>query len=711
MDSHHAQSVTPPVPDDEGAGPSSEPEAAASPAADTVRTAARAVVLVVPLIPALAMPWFAPRGVAVAWMCLVGVLTMAAAIAPAGRGTSSGSVIGVIPLATVALVGVTSVVGMAAAAVGWRIWASPLGAQVTWTVLMVAVGAVAVIRGGRVRVIGRDIAAGVAAIALWGLGVAVAATIPFELWARNTSGGTDFGRHILLMRSVADDGFLSYGSLGYPRALHSLVALAWQSGGDTAYAGAWRALESVLWLVLVMLFTAALLAATRLAQRLRLWWALGHIVIPLLVVAILLQGMWLGAMFTNGFVTSCMAGLTISVLMASGLQERSLGSFGAVLVACLAIVVMVQSWILLVAVVAAPGLVAVVAHLRARPRRWSRYAWTAGAVLVTALICLPVLATTLREQASDRDLVEALTTYGVSGLSQPGWWWLVALVLALGCAGGCWRRRQLRGSVLWWLAMVAAAAVSVCALQLIADGSWTIASYYPLKAMWTCSVLVVPFAVVGGAWFVETLTRRAAGLANRAARLASVAAVLGCTFLIFVAVLGWEVGYPSIVRLAMFHGISTVPVQIPFISSMEAAGMKGDDEHVIVWGSSPHAVLGAMDWTAGYPDWYSGEATQWLGYKGVPDRMAAALLNRDVGTACEFLRTYPEAKRLTGPNEVAGASWLIDGGCPEEVVRPDEWLSFAVPETWFQETRAYNTPYDAYPTFAEWQAWRNRASG
>ena len=191
-------------------------------------------------------------------------------------------------------------------------------------------------------------------------------------------------------------------------------------------------------------------------------------------------------------------------------------------------------------------------------------------------------------------------------------------------------------------------------------------------------------------------------------RTAANAGIAAVVVTLLAGISGWMAGYPSLVWAGARFGLSFVPLQLPAISSLEEQGVKPayDGQPVIAWGIAPYSGLLGIDLTAGYPDWLTREATSWLGFDGLPgDAIPAVLLNRDAPALCEYLWQNPDALRVTGPNPKAGIPWLVDSGCPTEVIKPDLWVEVEIQDEWFQDISVFQQPYE-FPTWQQLQDYR-----
>jgi hypothetical protein len=107
----------------------------------------------------------------------------------------------------------------------------------------------------------------------------------------------------------------------------------------------------------------------------------------------------------------------------------------------------------------------------------------------------------------------------------------------------------------------------------------------------------------------------------------------------------------------------------------------------------------------GSVDYLAMEAMDNLGFRHAErSPVKPGLAMHEAADVCQFLRQQPEAIRVTGPNPRSGAAWLLEAGCPASVVRASDWVVARLDGAWLSGTRWELSPSDAYPAFAEAQA-------
>ena len=214
-----------------------------------------------------ALPVLGFSGLATYLTLLALTALIAVAIAPRTDGTEVRrlSVVSMLPAGIVVAIFLATAVSIATTAIGieWSRWY----AMLLYFLLIALPWAVSWKRAGEVHVWRGD---GIAAI----LGVTVSFLAyvwtllkPMYLVAATVGGGgTDFNRHVVLMKLIASEGGLDYLARDYPRGSHSLVAIVWTAAGDTSYVDAWLAVESFLWLVVVLILLALIVSAVRILR-------------------------------------------------------------------------------------------------------------------------------------------------------------------------------------------------------------------------------------------------------------------------------------------------------------------------------------------------------------------------------------------------------------------------------------------------------------
>lgn len=697
-----------------------EQEGQAPPGTSTAPTGLRRwhVGLVLWII-SVALPVFQASGVGVFWSLLSMSALVAVAIAPStDSGTSTAAAglrltwIAWLPAAFVGLVFSAMSIATVTAWVAPHVLGTRWGALAVWVLLASTTLATAVRRGGRVAVARSDVAAGAIGALFAAAGVVVATAQPLSRWSRIPSGGTDFNRHIIMLRGIVEDGGLTYAQNTYPRGLHALVALDWSASGGAGFSDAFRGLSATLWLMIVLMAVAASVVVFRGCLLL----GIGGRVLTVAAGAILLlafaQSMWITAMLRMGFVTSVLAGLVLISIASASLDKGGtwFGSPWSIGFIAVCGAVLAQGWTLIVPAMAMLGLLSCFISIRGARRgvlNWRSLLGPALLVTFCVAISIPAVRSLAVERSGAAGLQESLATPGGSGLEPPQFWWWIALVLAALAAVLLWRAGAGRFALMSFFT-VAIGAVTVALVARAGVGALGGLNYYALKSMWTYSIVVLPLGIVGGMWVVSRARDMINSMAHGLARSAATAGALGLVVLIAAGVAGRISGTPSKTLEIVNGRLGTFAIAIPVVSFLDEQGMDNADgltmPDVVVWGIIPNSTL--SDMAAGAPgmyDWIARESTSWLAltnFSGSP--MTRATMLRNVTGACDYLRERPDAVRITGPNPAAGAPWLLDGGCPTDVVKPEQWLSIPIADEWLEGSYLTQRPF-VYPTYAEFQ--------
>jgi hypothetical protein len=89
----------------------------------------------------------------------------------------------------------------------------------------------------------------------------------------------------------------------------------------------------------------------------------------------------------------------------------------------------------------------------------------------------------------------------------------------------------------------------------------------------------------------------------------------------------------------------------------------------------------------GMVDYMAMESLRFLGIEGADNApVKFGLYARDMTQVCRYLTDHPDSLRITGPNPAAGPQWIVDSGCPADVVKPTRWISLDVPPVWFDRS-------------------------
>jgi hypothetical protein len=627
--------------------------------------------------------------VALACLALAGIA--ASALAAPRRGTF----VGALPAGFVVLCAWCLLWGVGAGLLGLDAWGSR-AAAIAGLSGFVAITWIAVrIRGGSVAIMGRDLTAMAGALTLFVFFGGIVTAQPFAVWSRITGSGTDFLRHVGAIRDVAREGHLIPGEAGYPQAFHALASLLVQSTGSPLDSQRiWTAIAPVCFLMLGLVMLGLMVVATRVTDSLvgERW---PGVVAGALTGVAFVQTAWFSSFLSFGHVMNMMVGVCLVALLSFGLQERTIGHLAGSVVGAGAIAVSANAWQLLLPVTCVAGIPWMVASLRRRrhhPADW--VAWLVGGLLtVNGLLGLRHI-----------EAGQQVSLATVSNLFRPDWWWAAALGGAMvACA---WSLR--RGLTLWsWtaLGMVASGVGLVAVLMRVTGSTWELMLYYPVKALWTWIIVLIPLAsaalvaTVAAAWrssrtqqsVVGTLTRGATILVLGVAIAGSVGR--GCAFPPHLLTMADGRAGMTNWPLALIDAMKQVPVP------------EGAERGAIVFGLVPSAsVRSVTGGFVGTVDYMAMEALEHTGIQGAQDApVKAGLYQRDMAQVCRYLRDYPDSLRLTGPNPMAGAPWIVDSGCPEDVVRPERWISLRIDPIWFGGTAWEGAEY-RYPTFSEVRA-------
>ncbi len=646
-------------------------------------------------------PWALPL-----MMLAVSAALATALVPPRSKAQrDSTSVVALIPLSFVILLMVIALAGMAAAWLDVDIWSTPTRGTYLWAILTAMPVGVSWKRGGSVRIVGNDQPAATLLAVTMLAGLVLVLTVPIQVLTRNVNGGTDFVRHLSgLLKPTIEVGQLSYASSGYPRGLHALVGSALPAFSDGSYQAGWIALEGIAWVLIVLSATALAVAAGRVATAVGLtsqWWRYAA---AIATVVIFLQGAVIESFLFGGFVTSLLALLLVCAAVATTLSIQNARSQAYQL--ALLTAAMAQAWQLLVPVIAAP---LVYLWLRALVTRTDARRIT-GACVGAALVTLPPFIPLVRQfiptspgdQGGSLSLTEisaAVASEGSAGLAWPGGWWIIAAPLAFVAVISLWRRRAFV-QVTSWLVMVLGAGTLVIGLWLLARDANSL-PYYVLKSLWSVLPILLPMTLVGATLLIVSVVRFPDRWPDPIARVSRAVIV---AILVIGAIAGfggqWAGHPPTALRLA--DGLGAITYQLPALSALERGKVKlASEDTVIFWGLAPSLDPGILALrTAGLADLQAVESLPWL---GIPVSWPGgySLSARNTEAICQYLRENPETVRITGPNPQSGAQWLLDSGCPKNVVRPADWQVIDIDESWF-EGREELLPY-SYPTWEEAQ--------
>lgn len=675
----------------------------------------RAVVALPFTAGALAIPIASWSGVGVFWTLAAFSTLIAVAMSPRAseepeesRDYGNLSVAALTPVGLLVGTAVVVPLSILAAALAPGVLQERPTVLAVWSILVLGVWVACWRRGGLVHFFRGDGVGALVGLAVMLLGIGVAVAQPFESWSRYVAGGTDFNRHLVFVRQIVGAGGLEFESNSYPRGLHSLVALVWSASGGKTYADAWQALESSLWLVFCLIAVSLAVVAVRVFRLFGFRRPVYEALVGLGLLVFLVQSVWVTAVFALGFITTMFAGLVLAATMALGVNRagRWFGSPASLAWFAVAVGLLAYTWTLLIPVAVAGALGAGAVAL-ARRRSGTRASGWLRAVLiasVAALVTLPAIVSQLR----DRPIQSGIATAGYSGMLNPEFWWYAIAVTALIVLLAL-RTHGLRGFPAVVLLMILAGAAGVAVIGASGPGPGAELNYYASKTLWTLSVLPIPLAVAGLALAANAATDFIAAQNEGWTRLAAIGAFGLVLSLFLAAATGRMSGSRSIFLEVMREESPLFPTALPTVAELEARNIDfsdGESPGALVWGILPGMTPATLDtpWP-GLTDWQTREGTAWLNaikLQGSP--LFQAGIYRDAEEACTYLRVQPKAIRVTGPDPSAGADWLIAAGCPEDVVRPAEWISVPIGPMWFEGTRLEGE-LAPYPTYDEFQAY------
>ena len=628
---------------------------------------------------------------AIAALGLMLCLMIAAAVVPRS-GPARWGVIAALPSGFVLLCSWSLLWGLAGGISHLASWGSQGSALMGILVLCLITGLVAKQRGGSIVLVGRDMPAFVGFAALIAFFGAVVASQPLALWSRLNASGTDFLRHLGAVRAIREAGGLEPGQAGYPVSLHALGAwLTAAQGTATTADSLWRAIAPVGFLMLGLVLSAIMVVARRAADLTVAgnWPGIAAAAVGGLAFV---QTAWFSTFLAFGNVMNMMVGVCLMALLVQGLIPRTFGSTSGTVVAAAAISVTANAWQLLLPVVGLAAIPWFVGFLARGSRRWVDW-------VIWALAGLLVLNGLLGLRQLDGAGQAGVAT--VSNLFLPDWWWWVALALALVTVCSAWLRGRKAWSVVVSATLLGSVAL-VVGLVVWTGSTWELMRYYPVKALWTASVAVVPLAATGGVLLVVgawRASRRSTNWSAPALR-GSVVVVVG---LVAAGMLGRGAAFrPHLMSIAA----ATSGMPTWSLALLDAVGdLKIEDnakEGAIVFGMVPSAdVGGVVGGFAGMVDFLAMDALSHANLEGAASApVKGALYSRDMSQVCRYLNDYPESIRLTGPNPAAGAPWVIDSGCPAEVVKPDRWVSLDIDPVWLERS-AWEDGIWSFPTFDE----------
>jgi hypothetical protein len=630
-----------------------------------------------------------PMALAVVCLALTG-MAAASIAAPAEQG--GAGFVAALPAGFTILCTWSIAWGLMGGLTGLGSWSSEIGGMAGVVGFGAVTGVVAWRRAGSVMLAGRHTTAMVGFGALLALFTWVVASQPFGWWSRVNGSGTDFMRHLRFLTDVREVGLLPPGEPGYPVALHALGAwltTCMDLPGEAAIL--WRAFAPVSFLMLALILLGLMVTATRVTDRLvgASWLGAAS---AAMCGAAFVQTAWFDTFLKLGNIMNMLVAVALVSLIVSGLQSGIFGStVGSVICGC-ALAVTANAWPLLMPVV---GMAAV-------PWLWSflrigRY--RAGDWVVWGVAFAVAVHGLLGQRARDNGALVAGAS--VSHLFRPEWWWGVAVALALLTIMAA-LRKGLRPWGMMSLGMLVATAGLIAWLMRISGSTWDLMLYYPAKALWTSLVVVIPLGCAGGTVLASTMWRGARGRVSPAGPVirGSVVLVLGLSL---AGVLGRSFAFPPHLT-TISQGRAGLPNwSLALLDSVQPSWIDQDStDGALVFGLVPSADAGAViGGYVGVVDFMAMESLDLLGIDSSANSIVGpAVRSRDMARVCRYLQAHPDSLRLTGPNPKAGAQWIIDSGCPEDVVQPMRWRSLDIDPVWLERS-----PWEGgqwiFPTFDE----------
>lgn len=637
----------------------------------------------------LCLLWSAP--VAVPLLALSMSLVVAGALAP-GSGRARLGVVGSLPAGLLVLVSV---------ALGWGLlgahgvggWAGRSDALLGLAVVAGVSLGVSARRAGRVDLWAGDWPALVGGTGLLLLGAWVVATQPISVWSRVTGGGTDFLRHLFLVREALGAGGLEFGGSAYPSGLHATGALLIASvASGTSAEQLWLAIAGLSWVLLCLMLVAMMAIARRIVDRLGTPGALG-VLASVIAGGAFVQTAWFSTFLAFGSIMNMLVALALLSLVVTGLEERVYGSLPGSIVGASAMVATANGWQLLAPVAAAGTLVWFVQWWRrGRARATDWVVWSLGAALALNG-ALGVL------DPGNRGVLGGPT---VSDLFAPDWWWWAALALAAFLVVHAYR-----GGLRSWAAtaggLVLAGGALVGALILITGSTWDLMLYYPVKSLWTVLVVVIPLAAAGLVR-VTALSYEWAGTRAALVRTAARTTVVAALALVVAGVLGRGAAFPPhLTQIA--EGRTGMPNwSLAAVDALAGVDVPAEQQQgVLVFGIVPAGSVSMV--TGGYVgavDYMVMEALRFteVGGDAYEAPVKGALSARDMTAVCRYLKDHPRSLRITGPNPHAGAQWIKDSGCPSEIVDSGTWVSLDIDTGWLTNS-LWEAPSLQFPSVDE----------
>jgi hypothetical protein len=229
--------------------------------------------------------------------------------------------------------------------------------------------------------------------------------------------------------------------------------------------------------------------------------------------------------------------------------------------------------------------------------------------------------------------------------------------------------------------------------------------YYPVKALWTVTVVVIPMAGAGAVSVLLGLWRGRRGSSRHLQTMSrgSAALIVG---IVVAGVVGRGAAFPPhLVSIA--EGRSGMPNwSLAVLDSLSDTAIPYESrEGAIIFGLVPStSVAGVTGGFVGMVDYMAMESLDHLGLEGTFSApVKVGLYRRDMTQVCRYLKDFPASLRITGPNPEAGAPWIIDSGCPADIVQPERWISLKIDPVWFERSPWEDGQW-SFPTFDEVQS-------
>lgn len=612
---------------------------------------------------ALVLPLIGWGGLASAVALLFYAGLLATVVAPpAGSQNGRLSLLHWLPASFMFALVVPTALGLLSSLLGAPVWGGRLSALIGWSLAICVPMAIGLRRSGRVLV-APDRSTVVVVSAMLTLIAATLTWQPFGVWSRVVSLGTDFPRHVEMLRQIASAGGLDYSADAYPRAIHASLAMLQQAAGAATSGSAWQATEGWLLIAFALMAAGTGMLAARIMRALGgpAWTA--SIAAPLLGCLLMVSGPFVTGMMPFGFLTSFGAGLILvaaAILFWDGHPAPSAAAaVGLIVLTAL----MAHMWLLLLPLVALPTLRVVVPVLR----RGAAAIPIVLAGVAALLLAAPVVVATVVLVG-----IDGAATPGGHGLPLIGKAWVALLLAALACIALMHQRRVAQQGYL----LLIAAMLGVVGLLLPHSFGGYYQAYYLTKSIWTPLGVLLALAIPGTLWLLVHTAKPV-----RIVVAATVAAGLAVTQPVALVqsyrTLHGDVGLPALV--------------LPMVDELQGPDSTGAARpEALVWRLlPPHTSKAAtinVDLTA-------QGVLPFAGYPlGDPGPVYEALFNNDPRGMCEVLAQHPDALRVTGSDLEGPLNALTDVGCPEDVVRTDQWLSIEFSESWFVGSRWQKTP-------------------